>query len=229
MKYILSASAAVLMFGNALCDVVASPAEAKPVSDEAVVEEAAEAVETVAGNRYNSVYLGLGVAYNHTKNELKADDSKGSNKANRFLGTVVAGAGKVFNDHFYCGVDAMADFGKTKKKKFDDENKTHNKGFGWNAGLRLGYAADNGLLTYVKGGVSYAKLQVKANDGSDSESCNKVAPMIALGLEKVMDNGFSARGEVQYDFKAKKKFADHKLSRKNAFTVRLIVAKHINY
>ena len=247
MKYILSASAAVLMFGNVLADLVAAPVtaaapepETKLTADEhTVIEEPAECCEAACGNLFNSAYLGLGVVYNHTKNRLTENDGDSFNgKSNRVLGTVVLGAGKVFNGHFYFGGDAMFDFGKNKRKKqeYDDDSTLQfvNKGFDWNAGLRLGYAADNGLLTYVKGGASYAKLQARILTTAtgalgDSYSCNKVAPMVALGLEKVMNNGFSVRGEVEYNFKAKKKYTDLKVSRKNTFAVRLIVAKHINY
>ena len=182
-------------------------------------------------------------------------------KANRVMGTLVAGAGKTFNDHFYFGGDAMLDVMKSKKKSYeykptldnglypDDRTITFkdqitHKGFSWNAGARFGYVSDSGVLTYLKAGVAFDKAKathyakssvantrlVNATLGTDysaieSASNSKVAPMVAIGVEKVMSNGLSGRVEVEYDFKARK----HEFKRKGGIKARLVLAKHFGF
>ena len=258
-KCVISAFAVLLTFGSVFADAF-SGAKA----EELVIEET-EAVT----NCFNSVYLGLGIGWNHIKNKGKglAEYFNDANpavygtmnkKTNRFMGTLVLGAGKVFNENLYFGADAMFDFMKNKKKSGvhpvkkageDDVDKfafeqIKNKGFAWNAGVRLGYVMSNGILVYGKFGGAYAKSTqtgygvnnaqgaAKANvpvaadaNYNVNKSCNKMTPLIAFGLEKVMCNGLSVRGEVEYDFKAKKRG----LERKDGVMARLIVAKHIYY
>ncbi len=295
MKYLISASAAVLMLSAASADMLAQEeqAPAEENNQEEIIEDNCNC------NLLNGFYAGLGIGYSNSKNgnllkvtkwaNTTADGTAEttSNKANKFIGTVVLGAGKVFGQGFYVGGEGMIDFSK-KKKKYEKYTatapggtditgvttvandqfvtKTINKGFDWNLGVRAGYAVQNGTLVYAKAGVTQGKLTEEvyvatsatdnsqntttgkqpylAHDGTSgkngtqlplSYSCNKVAPMIALGVEKVMSNGLSGRVEIEYDFKAKKKYTSPvdgttklKLQRKNGFKARLLLAKHIS-
>ena len=290
MKYLISASAAVLMLGSVSADVIAQ--DEAPVTEENNEELV---VEQCNCDLLNGFYAGLGIGYSNSKNKIHTlnkiagttvdgEIAETSNKANKFIGTIVLGGGKVFGQGFYVGAEGMIDFSKNKKKyekntkttsagaeayrvnQFNAENnpivtKTENKGFEWNLGVRAGYAVQNGTLVYAKVGMTQAKMKetvYMAKSATDyknaadtqpsliknsadgvinkSWNCNKVAPMIALGVEKVMSNRLSGRVEIEYDFKAKKKITNPidatkdklKIQRKNGFKVRLLLSKHIS-
>lgn len=269
MRYIISVSAAALMFANALCDVAAN--EEVKANEDVVIEDAVEGNTT--SNAFNSVYLGLGIGGSFLKHSTEtiekvpeADPTKWtygthSPKANRVMGTLVAGAGKTFNDHFYFGGDVMLDIMKSKKKSYEykpdiaagvlngDPNitfreQTKCKGFAGNIGVRFGYVSNSDVLTYFKIGGAFNKATVSLYGKSSADntvltnkitlgttekkigsvSNSKMSPMIALGVEKMI-NGFSARVEGEYDFKARK----GGLKRKGGMNVRFILAKHFGF
>ena len=97
MKKIALAAIAVMTFS------------AVSAEEEVVVSEQ---VAPAAENAFNAFYLGLGIGGSFIKHEVKGANEK----SNRFIGSVVLGAGKTFKQKFYVGAEALMDFTKSKTK-----------------------------------------------------------------------------------------------------------------
>ena len=163
------------------------------------VEEAA-----VCTSAFNSIYAGLGIGGSFLKTDGSYKNDKGEEKkfkANRFMGSFVLGAGKVFNNRVYLGGEFLADF--MKNKKWEDASNGDNwqsKGFIPQIDAKIGYAFKNDSLIYGKLGCAWSKISEydKSEDKSDSKT--KAAFVLGLGAEKAFCKKFSVALEGDYNF-----------------------------
>ncbi len=213
-KVALAALAGVFAFAN--------------VSAEEIVVEEATVVESCSA--FNSVYGGLGMGGSFLK--------IGNEKFNRFMGSALLGAGKVFSNKIYLGGEFLMDFMGSKSKNLENDGistKISNKGFNPQIALRGGYVFRTNNMVYLKAGMAYskAKVEVKGNGKEASFSSNQWAPVVALGGEKVFCNKFSARVEAEYAFGKNKTrdFEGKSYSAKfnKGWNVRALVAYNIKY
>ena len=181
----------------------------------------------------------------------------------KFIGTAVLGFGKRIQGKAYLALEAGLDasessnFNHPGMRTVDDkvfEVRSRSNGLIPSVGLRLGYVhPETKGMVYLKAGAAYSKSKTWYDDsyeaGADSQGpvydtisyegkCSKFSPIIALGAEKLCGKNLRTRFEVEYRFRANKKFdfdnhskdssgaaADHykgtvKLTNKNAITLR---------
>lgn len=209
------------------------------VADDIVV---ADVIESSA---FDSVYAGLGIGGSFLKSSTDitwqdlgdVSTSKLSDtKANRFIGSFVLGAGKVFNNKVYLGGEFLVDFTKNKKKEYK-ENDVHYadlsmKGFIPQVVVKAGYAFRKDVLAYVKLGCAWTKASIYHVQADKTYSKTKASFVLGLGGEKVFCKKFSAAIEGDYNFGWKTKFSDDikKDSRCNkGWTVRALVKYNVKY
>lgn len=225
-KILLSAAMGSLFFtANADQTVVTAHEEPAVIIEQAPIEEVCECT-------FGGIYAGLGIGGSFYKNKYKnaAEELKTKN-INRFVGTVALGAGKVFKDVFYVGLEGMMDFTKSKKHDMHRQNgdlygfSLKNSGIVSSIGLRAGYVVNSiNTLVYGKVAASHASCKVVENaNGNKKESSSKFAPALALGVEKAFCKKFTARLEGEYRFESKK----DGLKANKGFTVRSLLAYHV--
>ena len=167
---------------------------------------------------FSSVYAGLGIGGSFLEsNEFEYTDKNGKDakdklKANRFIGSFVLGAGKVFKNNVYAGAEFMMDFTKNKKKEWETDSgngKIEGKvgGFVPQLNVKVGYVFKNNVLAYGKLGCAWTKASFKAfaKTGKDwketgNASKTKGAFVLGLGAEKAFCKKFSAALEGDYNF-----------------------------
>lgn len=178
----------------------------------------------------------------------------------KFIGTAVLGFGKRIQEKAYLALEAGLDASQTSNfnhpgmRTVDEkvfEVRSRSNGLIPSVGLRLGYVhpQTKGMI-YLKAGAAYSKSRAwyedsYITDGDKAEDiiryegkCSKFSPIIALGAEKLCGKNLRTRFEVEYRFRANKKFdfdnhskdssgaaADRyngtvKLTSKNAITLR---------
>lgn len=211
MKKILLSAAVGSLFFTANADQTVVTAHEEPAI---VVEQAPEVCECPFGG----LYLGLGIGGSFLKHDADL-------KANRFIGTVALGGGKVFKEKYYLGLEGMMDFTKQKKKEFtEDGHKIQAKTSGCipSIGIRLGYVY-NTWLVYGKISASHASFEVNDFTENENFSVKKFAPALALGVEKAFCKKFTARLEGDWRFASKKEGT----STNKGFTVRALVAYNV--
>lgn len=222
------------------------------VADDVIVADAIES------SPFDSVYAGLGIGgsfltggdYHYCKTVAEARANKGTgkleNKANRFIGSFVLGAGKVFSNKVYLGGEFIVDFTKDKKKTAegyaeheklgDVHTKTDAKvgGFMPQIAVKAGYAFRKDVLAYVKMGCAWTKatgdFYYKKGDRDEwtkdrSVSKTKASFVLGLGAEKVFCKKFSAAIEGDYNFGWKE--GDVKFNK--GWTVRALVKYNVKY
>ena len=198
-KVLLSAACAVAFSANA------------GVAEEVVVAETAQPA-------FSSVYAGLGIGGSFLEsNEFEYTDKNGKDakdklKANRFIGSFVLGAGKVFKNNVYAGAEFMMDFTKNKKKEWETDSgngKLEGKvgGFVPQLNVKVGYVFKNNVLAYGKLGCAWTKASLKefkktSKDWKETGSFSKTkgAFVLGLGAEKAFCKKFSAALEGDYNF-----------------------------
>ena len=182
----------------------------------------------------------------------------------KFIGTAVLGFGKRIQGKAYLALEAGLDASQSSNfnhpgirtvdsKSF--EVRSRSNGLIPSVGLRLGYVhPETKGMVYLKAGAAYSKSKTWYDDnyeaGTDGQGdpvydtisyegkCSKFSPIIALGAEKLCGKNLRTRFEVEYRFRANKKFdfdnhskdssgaaAYHykgtvKLTNKNAITLR---------
>jgi hypothetical protein len=229
MKKIAFAATAFLSYAAALAS------EATTVVNE---EEVAP-----CGCAFDSVYLGLGIGGSFLKSKVEVDKDSKSTNVNRFIGSVLLGAGKTFKK-FYIGAEGLLDFTKSKSSEDSHKDKDsgkevkgtlRNSGVSPQFGIRLGVVIkDNWLLFFKVAGV-YDKVKLKVGDREGS--CSKITPALSLGIERSFCKKFSARLEGQYVFGASKtakfnigdKEKDVKIKNDGGFIIRALCAYNIKY
>lgn len=183
------------------------------------VAEEVEVIETAQASAFNSIYAGLGIGGSFLKSGdvkyLSKDGKieKDSLKANRFIGSFVLGAGKVFSNNVYVGGEFLMDFTKNKKSEWElfGNRKIEGKVGGYipQLNLRLGYVFKNDVLAYAKLGCAWTKVSMngfekKGNDWVEvpgsKDSKTKASFVLGLGAEKAFCKKFSAAVEADYNF-----------------------------
>ncbi|MCR4555290.1 MAG: outer membrane beta-barrel protein [Alphaproteobacteria bacterium] len=221
------------------------------------VAEEVEVIETAQASAFNSIYAGLGIGGSFLKSgdvkyinkDLK--EAKGNLKANRFIGSFVLGAGKVFSNNVYVGGEFLMDFTKNKKDGFEYINinyrslpleKAEGKVGGYipQLNLRLGYVFKNDVLAYAKLGCAWTKTSFKLfeKSGDDwkeidgsGESKTKASFVLGLGAEKAFCKKFSAAVEADYNFGWKHEFegANQDIRWNKGWNVRALVKYNVKY
>ena len=216
-KVLLSAACAVAFSANA------------GVAEEVVVAETAQPA-------FSSVYAGLGIGGSFLKSDdityaTEAEVASGkfkskktanlTPKANRFIGSFVLGAGKVFKNNVYAGAEFMMDFTKNKKLEFTGKGNAGTKaapvvgdlkgevkigGFIPQINVKAGYVFKNNTLAYAKLGCAWTKVSSNfvvtkgTNKNEVSHSKTKASFVLGLGAEKAFCKKFSAALEGDYNF-----------------------------
>jgi len=165
------------------------------------------------------------------RHNLEKGNSEDDLKTNRFIGTVALGAGKVFNERFYLGIEGMFDFTGAKKQNSGTNGEARIGGCMPSFGLRFGFTKDTWLV-YGKVSGNYTSFEMKDKaSGNKVFSVNGLAPAVALGIEKSFCKKFSARLEAEYRFRNSKKLSGidpgldgKKFEASKGFTVRALVS-----
>ncbi len=196
-----------------------------------VVEETAPAYE----NAFDTFYFGLGMGGSFVKYDAKIGENKFNEKANRFIGSAVLGAGKTFKQKFYVGAEILADFTKAKTKKvLKDQFEVKYQGITPQFDIRLGYVNPCwNTLFYGKVGVAYNKAKARHIADNKEYSKNKAGFVLGLGAEKMFCKKFSVRLEGDYNFGGKYKNEDNNVKTdvkfNKGFTARAIVVYNVKY
>jgi len=211
--------------------------------------DVAEEVVVAGTNQsvFSSVYAGLGIGGSF----LKTDDAeylkdgkteKTTPKANRFIGSFVLGAGKVFKNNVYAGAEFLMDFTKNKKVDIEgddlffpgvqDKLEIKFGGFVPQLNLKAGYVFKNNTLAYAKLGCAWTKLSAKTfvKSGSNviegpGRSKTKASVVLGLGAEKAFCKKFSAALEGDYNFGWK----DGGVRANKGWNVRALVKYNVKY
>ncbi len=155
----------------------------------------AEDIEVVENNiqagDFSTVYAGLGMGGNFLKD----------NVGNRFMGSLVIGAGKQFNNNIYIAGEFLGDFAKSVKKE-ETVNNVFNKaslsGIVPNLNFKVGYVFKKNVLVYGKVGCSWRKTTLQKNDTKESKK--KASIVLGAGVERIFCKKFSAALEGDYNF-----------------------------
>jgi opacity protein-like surface antigen len=181
-----------------------------------------------------SLLLGVGGSFLKNKYYVDGKELDESTKVNRLIGSFGLGYGKVFKEHFLLGAEVLVDFTKSKKNSIGSA-EVKNNGISTTVGLRLGYVfLGPKLLVYIMPGVSFASASFTGNEAGVRHEFknNKIAPELAVGLEKSFCKKFSGRLEGAYRFTSKKEWdvGGHKFSYKanEGFSVRALISYNIN-
>lgn len=225
----------------AVCAMVFS-ASADVTEEVVVPEETSPCV-------FSSIYGGLGIGgsfltgdnigytvFSSTANPKAKATIKP--KANRFIGSVVLGGGKMFKNKVYAGAEFLMDFTKNKKHEIVDadingvESKIDGKigGFIPQINVKAGYVFKNATLAYAKLGCAWTKFAAETfrkDNGAkiDGESKTKASVVLGLGAEKAFRNKISAAIEGDYNFGHKV----NSLRVNKGWSVRALVKYNVKY
>lgn len=229
-KIVASTALAGFLFPAVDADTTVVTAHEEP----AIVEQAPEECCTPD---FGGIQFILGIGGSFLKAELKDKDggtnAKISKNANRFIGTVGIGGGKVFKDKFYAGLEVLFDFTKSKDwtERFNGNDvKLKSNGLFTSLGLRLGYIVPKyNTMVYFK--VAGSHSSVKATNLADNGELKaaKIVPTLALGVEKAFCKKFTARLEGEYRFKATKKANGVELKGNDGFNIRALVSYNVRF
>lgn len=187
---------------------------------------------------YTGGYVGAGITGHFTRYGAEASSVAGRPnnycRANRVAGSIVVGAGKTLSNSAYIGAEAMGDFTKSSTNRMHIAGapayKVRKNGVLPSVGLRVGYnCCDKKALAYVKVGATWLNNRVLLN--GQKAKMRKVAPNLAVGVEKKLCGKFAARIEGEYAFNAKKDLYINatplKMKDKGAFNIRALTSYHI--
>ena len=200
----------------------------------AIVEQAPE---ECCSPDFGGIQFILGIGGSFLKAELKDKDNgtnaKISKNANRLIGTVGLGGGKVFKDKFYVGMEVLFDFTKNKDwtEKFNNiDTKLKSNGLFTSLGLRLGYIVPKyNTMVYFKVAGSHSTLKATNLSNNKDLKAAKIAPTLALGVEKAFCKKFTARLEGEYRFKNSKKADGIELKGNDGFNIRALVSYNVRF
>ncbi|MBO7641580.1 MAG: outer membrane beta-barrel protein [Alphaproteobacteria bacterium] len=219
-------------------------------SANADVASEVEVIEAAQTSAFSSIYAGLGIGGSFLKSsDVKYESKdgkieKGNLKANRFIGSFVLGAGKVFSNNVYVGGEFLMDFTKNKKTEWELPNneKLEGKVGGYvpQLNLRLGYVFKNDVLAYAKLGCAWTKTSFKffEKSGDDwkeidgsGKSKTKASFVLGLGAEKAFCKKFSAAVEADYNFGWKHEFegTNQNVRWNKGWNVRALVKYNVKY
>lgn len=183
-----------IILGVLICSTV--------LSAKADVAEEITTNEDAQSSIFDSLYAGLGVGGSFLK-------TTGSNlpdmEANRFMGSLVIGGGKVVNK-IYGGIEVLFDITKDKKQKKTEEGNCNIQmdGFTPHIGIKAGYVPGQSVLAYLKLGCAWPKVSKYTRNDDKTDSKSKASFVLGVGGEKIFCNRFSTALEVDYNFGFKK-------------------------
>lgn len=228
-KIVASTALAGFLFPAVDADTTVVTAHEEP----AIVGQASEECCTPD---FGGIQFILGIGGSFLKNEVKKVDNVKvvSKNANRFIGTVGIGGGKVFKDKFYAGLEVLFDFTKSKdwtEKYHDVDYKLKSNGLFTSLGLRLGYIVPKyNTMVYFKVAGSHSSSKVTAIGVNKGElKAAKIVPTLALGVEKAFCKKFTARLEGEYRFKGTKKAEGYELKGNDGFNIRALVSYNVRF
>ena len=204
----------------------------------AIVEQAPE---ECCSPDFGGIQFILGIGGSFLKAEIKDKDNgtneKISKNANRFIGTVGLGGGKVFKDKFYVGMEVLFDFTKNKDwteqvtyKTVKQNAKLKSNGLFTSLGLRLGYIVPKyNTMVYFKVAGSHSTAKVNLETANKELKAAKIVPTLALGVEKAFCKKFTARLEGEYRFKGTKKADGYELKANDGFNIRALVSYNVRF
>lgn len=204
----------------------------------AIVEQAPE---ECCSPDFGGIQFILGIGGSFLKAEVKDKDNgtnaKISKNANRFIGTVGLGGGKVFKDKFYVGMEVLFDFTKNKDwteqityKTVNQNAKLKSNGLFTSLGLRLGYIVPKyNTMVYFKVAGSHSSAKVNLETSNKELKAAKIVPTLALGVEKAFCKKFTARLEGEYRFKGTKKEDGYELKANDGFNIRALVSYNVRF
>ena len=238
-KIVASTALAALLFPAVNADTTVVTAHEEP----AIVEQAPEECCTPD---FGGIQFILGIGGSFLKAEVKDKDNgtnaKISKNANRFIGTVGLGGGKVFKDKFYVGMEVLFDFTKSKdwtgkleyldnaKARKEADVKLKSNGLFTSLGLRLGYIVPKyNTMVYFKVAGSHSSAKVNLETSNKELKAAKIVPTLALGVEKAFCKKFTARLEGEYRFKGTKKEDGYELKANDGFNIRALVSYNVRF
>lgn len=204
----------------------------------AIVEQAPE---ECCSPDFGGIQFILGIGGSFLKAEVKDKDNgtnaKISKNANRFIGTVGLGGGKVFKDKFYVGMEVLFDFTKNKDwteqityRTVNQNAKLKSNGLFTSLGLRLGYIVPKyNTMVYFKVAGSHSSAKVNLETSNKELKAAKIVPTLALGVEKAFCKKFTARLEGEYRFKGTKKEDGYELKANDGFNIRALVSYNVRF
>ncbi|GHU11664.1 hypothetical protein FACS189449_03590 [Alphaproteobacteria bacterium] len=188
---------------------------------------------------FDSLYLVLGMGGSSYENKLSAlidgRQESSENNVNRLLGVFAFGVGKAFSENFYIGAEMLCDFSKTKSRHMklgNSDVETKVSPVIPSLGVRFGYLnRDWEMLFYTKIAASRASTSFKNNDYD--RKIVKIAPAVAIGVEKAFSKKFSARLECEYRFSSNGGTGSIQIPKAKAksargINVRALIAYHVN-
>ena len=230
MKKIVASTALAGLLFPVNADTTVVTAHEEP----AIVEQAPEECCTPD---FGGIQFILGIGGSFLKAEIKDKDNgtneKISKNANRFIGTVGLGGGKVFKDKFYAGLEVLFDFTKSKDwtEKYNNvDYKLKSNGLFTSLGLRLGYIVPKyNTMVYFKVAGSHSTAKVNLETANKELKAAKIVPTLALGVEKAFCKKFTARLEGEYRFKGTKKADGYELKANDGFNIRALVSYNVRF
>ena len=162
-------------------------------------------------------YYGVGIGGSFLDNELTILDRKFNASANSVMGSIILGAGCVFNNTHYVGAEVMLDMSKEGSSVLarypGGEIIVKNRGIVPGIAARFGYVY-GGTMFYGKIGCAFGKTIGEVWLGGNclgGDSSSKVVPTLGLGMEKAFSDKLSVRFEGEYVFPQKKDYdvAEH--------------------
>ena len=228
MKKIVASTALAGLLFPVSADTTVVTAHEEP----AIVEQAPEECCTPD---FGGIQFILGIGGSFLKAELKNNDtnSKVSKNANRFIGTVGIGGGKVFKDKFYAGLEVLFDFTKSKDwtEKYNNvDYKLKSNGLFTSLGLRLGYIVPKyNTMVYFKVAGSHSSVKATSLADNGELKAAKIVPTLALGVEKAFCKKFTARLEGEYRFRGSKKEGAVELKANDGFNIRALVSYNVRF
>ena len=155
-------------------------------------------------------YYGVGIGGSFLDNELSTVwGIKFNASANRVMGSIVLGAGYVFNNTHYVGAEVMLDMSKEGSSVLarypGGEIIVKNRGIVPGIAARFGYVY-GGTMFYGKIGCAFEKTVKEVWAGGNClgrDSTSKVVPTLGLGMEKAFSDKLSMRFEGEYVFPQK--------------------------
>ena len=182
-----------IVLGVLICSTV--------LSARADVAEEITTNENAQSNIFDSLYAGLGIGGSFLKTTYS---NLPDMEANRFMGSLVIGGGKVVNK-IYGGAEVLFDI--TKNQKHVGAGEAYNvrmDGFTPHIGIKAGYVPGQSVLAYLKLGCAWPKVSKYTRNDDKTDSKSKASFVLGIGGEKIFFNRFSTALEVDYNFGFKK-------------------------
>ncbi|MDR1375739.1 MAG: hypothetical protein LBJ45_02915 [Holosporaceae bacterium] len=190
--------------------------------------------EAYGSDLWNGIFFGIGIGGTvSSKDTFKSLENghETSKNSDRFDGRISLGSGKVMSAYpVYLGGELSVDFAKTKNssQNFDSRDiRLRNNGIAPSLCFRIGYVTASSTLFFVKAGAVYGKSVVEYDGWRLTNA--RLAPIIALGVEKGLSKKITFRGDLEYRLKNTKKNDRYELERGHAVALKCLFVYHVKY